>query len=169
MTTTAKLQGALRPAAAAGLAPWIERLYAEPGARRVGMIELHAIERTEPAPDSDRAPAVKLAITHLELGQPEQDDVLRASLNALFVHRTAAGTLTETGDIELATSTLDYAAGDLHAMEAARLRVAVTALREQALKALATPELSLMEARLEIDRLADRCADILALAPGGAE
>ena len=159
--TTVKLDSKTSANAAAGLEPYIGQLYATPGKRVVGVIEMAHVERTQPAPDSDKQPSVKLKITHLELANPEQEEALREAMRALFLHRTAQGTLGEDGEIELTERTLERTGGLLHAVEAARLRAAVLHWREQIRRALAIPNITVAEMRHELDTVADGLSAVL--------
>src|SRR5258705_12591698 len=96
------------------------QLYARPGARLVGILELAHVERSQPAPDTDIEPCVKVRITALEVGREEQEHHLREAMRALYLHRTASGTIDETGEVELSGRTLELTGGVLHAVEAAR-------------------------------------------------
>jgi hypothetical protein len=101
------------------------QLYERPGARIVGVVELAHVERTQPAPDTDAESSVKMRITALEVGREEQEHHLREAMRALFLHRTARGTIDEAGEVELSERTVELTGGVLHAVEAARLRAVV--------------------------------------------
>lgn len=161
MTTTAKLDSKMSRAAQDGLEGWVLPLYATPGKRIVGVIELAHVERTQPAPDADKEPSVKLRITHLEIANDEQENILREAMKALHLHRTAYGTLDEDGELQLSQGTLERTGGMLHAVEAARLRAAVVHWREQALRVYSIPEATVTEMRHEIDMLARGLAAVL--------
>jgi hypothetical protein len=120
-----KIDGKLAANAAAGLEPHAGQLYASPGSRRWAVVEFKHAERTQPAPDEDKDASVSLRVTHLEVANADQEEVLRRVHRSLHLHRTAYGTLTEDGDVDLAESTLEQAAGELNAIEAARLHVAI--------------------------------------------
>lgn len=153
--TAAKIDGKLAAAAAAGLAPHIASLYANPGQRIIGVVELRHCERTQPAPDEDKEPTVKLRMTHLEIARPEQDETLRQVLRALYLHRTASGTLTEDGELELSDQALRLAADSLHALEAARLRASVELWRRQARQVLALKDPTVTDLLRELKTIAD--------------
>lgn len=148
--TTIKLDS--KPATAAGdaLAPHATRLYANPGVRILGVVELAHVERTEPAPDEDREPSVKLRISHLEIANSEQEDALRTAQRALYLNRTAQGTLGEDGDIELSKHTLSLTAGILASVEASRLRVALDHWAVYARRVLNTSNVTISEMRHEL-------------------
>jgi hypothetical protein len=120
-----KLDSKMRTAPEDVLGQLARPLYDSPGVRIVGIVELAHVERTQPAPDTDVEPSVKVQITALEIGREEQEHHLREAMRALYLHRTARGTLTESGDVELSDRTVELTAGVLHAVEAARLRAVV--------------------------------------------
>jgi hypothetical protein len=117
----------------------------------MAVVELRAVERSEPAADEDKEQSVKVRISHLEIANTEQEETLRRVLGALNLHRTAYGTLTEEGDIELSASTLERAAGEVNAIEAARLNTAIDRWTEYGRRALGQPKVTLTELRKEFD------------------
>lgn len=162
--TSAKIESKLSAAAQAGLEPYVQSLYSNPGKWVVGVVGLRHTERTEVADGEDKEPAVKLRIAHLELARPEQEEALRQALSALYVHRTAYGTLTEDGELELSEDTLEATAGILHAREAARLRAAVAhwlVFARKTYTAADKPDASLAAIRYDIGLLADGLAKAL--------
>jgi hypothetical protein len=146
-----KIDGRLAANAASGLEPHAGPLYASPGSRRWAVVELKHAERTEPAPDEDSDASVKVRITHLEVANAEQEETLRRVHRALHLHRTAYGTLTEQGEVELADSTLDLAAGELSAIEAARLHVAIDRWVDYGRRVLAGSKATATDLRRELD------------------
>ncbi|MEV4158988.1 hypothetical protein [Nonomuraea dietziae] len=64
------------------------------GSRWVAVVELQAVERSEPA-DDEKPDTVKLRITELELATGENARHVRDVLAALYRLRTTAGTLDE--------------------------------------------------------------------------
>jgi hypothetical protein len=119
----AKLNTKLGSDAEDGLQPHIADLYRDQGRRVVAIAELRATERTEVVSDAEAGgtPTVKLTVTALEIANPKLEDHLRHGLEALYIQRTAYGTLDEEGQIELSDRTLEFLGGELHAVEAARL------------------------------------------------
>lgn len=162
--TAAKIESKTSTAAADGLQPWIETLYSVPSKRVIGVVELAHVLRTQPAPDADKEAEVRLRISHLEIARPEQEDALRQALAALHRHRTAYGTLTEDGDLELSESTLADCAGKLDAIEAARLRAGVQHWQSYARKVLGIAEITTTEMRHELDIVCEGLAATLAAA-----
>jgi len=151
--TLAKISGKPTTAASSGLAPHIENLYNRPGARVVGIVELEHIERTQPAPESEADPVVKLRLSHLEIASDRQEEYLRDTLLALYTIRTAAGTLTEAGEVELAESTVEGTGGLVTAVEAAELKVTMRAFRSRLLHVLQADRLTAAELRHEINQI----------------
>lgn len=152
-----------KPGASALLAlePHAQQLYARPGVRIIGIAELAHVERTQPAPDEDKEPSVKLRVAALEIANAEQEDVLRQAMNALYRHRTAYGTLNEHGEVAVADSVLKSTAGLLDAIEAARMRVAVRHWADQCRRALAVQAITVTEMRHELDAIAAGLEQVL--------
>ncbi|MEN2423053.1 hypothetical protein AABB02_33695 [Streptomyces rimosus] len=160
--TTLRIDGKPGAAASAALEPFVARLYARPGMRLVGIVELAHVERTQPAPDSDRTASVKVKITHLEIPTEAQEGAVREAQRALYLQRTAAGTLSEDdGQVELAEETLRLTGGLLHAVEAARLKAALAHWAAYARRVVHTPELAISEIRHELQAVADGLAAAL--------
>ncbi|WP_051393063.1 hypothetical protein [Glycomyces arizonensis] len=153
--TTAKLATKLGAPAEAGLEPHVPAIYAKPGLRVVGIVELRHIERTEPAPDSDGTASVKLQVAHLEVADDKQEDAVREALLALYTQRTASGTLNEHGELELSESTLAATAGEVNAVKAAHLAVAARHWSHYADRVLSEPSLTQTELRHELKAIAD--------------
>lgn len=153
--TAVKLASKLANQALEGLAEHIPGLYANPGRRVVAIIELAHIERNQPAPDEDKEASVTLGIKHMEIANTEQENNIRQALRALYTPRTAWGSLTETADVELGEETLRRCAGELTAIEAARLHVAIDRWAEFASKVLHDDRLSAGTLRQELRTLAD--------------
>lgn len=124
-TMKLKLDTKMSTSAEDVLAQLARQLYDKPGARLVGVVELAHVERTQPAPDTDAEASVKIRITALEVGRDEQEHHLREAMRALYLHRTASGTIDEAGEVELSKRTVELTGGVLHAVEAARLRAVV--------------------------------------------
>jgi hypothetical protein len=167
--TTAKIESKLSAAAASGLEPWVQLLYAVPGKRVIGVVELRHVERTQVAPEADADPSVKLRVTHLEIARDEQEETLRQALQALFLHRTAHGTLDEDGELKLTDQALRLVAGQLHALEAARLRAAVIHWHQQCRRVLGVSEITVAEVRHELDMIADGLQAVLKATEEGQE
>jgi hypothetical protein len=167
--TAIKLDG--KPSANASLAleRFAQKLYSRPGMNVVGVVELRHVERTQPAPDEDKEPSVKLRVTHLELAAPEQEDAIRQAMEALYLHRSAQGTIDEAGDINLSERTIKHTGGLLHALEAARMRVAVRHWADQARRALGVQSITVTEMRHELDAIAAGLEAALSATEGGPD
>lgn len=124
MTTKVKLDSRLGGPASASIEPIAQAIYNRPGVRLMAIVELCATERTQPAPDEDADPSVKLTIKALELAREGQhDELVRKAMQALNLQRTAYGKLGEDYEIELSEQTLEHTAGLLQGVEVSRLRV----------------------------------------------
>ena len=159
--TVLKIDGKPTSSARDGIESYIGALYTTPGKRLLGVIELQRVERTEPDPGADSEASVKVRMSALEIANTDQEETLRQALRALHLHRTAYGKLTEDGDVELAETTLERTAGMLHAVEAARLRVAVTHWREYIGGVLRLADPSVTELQHELSTLFDGLAAVL--------
>lgn len=160
-----KLDGKPTTAASDALSRYAQELYRRPGMAIVGVVELRHVERTQPAPDEERDPAVKLRITGLEIANPDQEGALRKAQQALYLHRNAQGTLDESGDIDLADRTLRLTDGLLSAVESARYQVGCRGWAEHARRALAVNGSTANELRAELRKLAEGLERLVAGEP----
>lgn len=122
MSTDIKLDSKLTTSSGDALVDHAKSLYNRLGSRRVAIVELAAVERTTPAPEEDKAPGVKLRIVGMEVAGPAQEEIVREAQRALYLQRTARGTLSEEHELEISKETLRLAGRQLHAVETARLR-----------------------------------------------
>ncbi|MFJ1653446.1 hypothetical protein ACIOC2_19065 [Streptomyces sp. NPDC088337] len=143
------------------LEPHIRPLYDQPGARRMAIIEFAHMERTEPAPNTDGKPSVKVRIMGLELPNKEQEHAVREAQRFLHLQRTARGTFDDDGQLELSESTLRLTAGLLSHIEVARLRAGLAHWREYAQRLVHGPELTISEMRHEMQALAEGLTAVL--------
>jgi hypothetical protein len=164
-----KLDPKITAAAGNALERHAGKLYDRPGMRLVGVVELRHVERTQPAPDEDKEPGVKLRITTLEIANPDQEDTIRDAQRALYVHRNAQGTLDEAGDIDLADRTLKMTGGLLHAIESARMRVAAGHWADYARRAAAVERATAPELRHELEAIAKGLERVLRGEPADGE
>jgi hypothetical protein len=153
--TKVKLDSAIANAANDALMPHVGRLYSALGTRIVVIAELAAVERTQPAADEDKEAVVRLQVKHLEVATDEREEPVREALRALHTQRTAYGTLLEDGEVELAERTLAACAGELNAIEAARLHVAIERWTDYARQATGNGKLTASELRHELAAVAD--------------
>lgn len=123
-TKPISLSGFLNAEPGRALEAQINRLRGNPGVRVIGVVELerHKIEVPDAA---DEDPTVHLRISGLELAKGEQEHLLRDAMVGLHLNRTASGTLTEDGDVELAQDTLERLPDRVTNVESARLRAAL--------------------------------------------
>ncbi|MFJ2719431.1 hypothetical protein [Streptomyces sp. NPDC087437] len=143
------------------LEPHIRPLYDQPGARRMAIIEFAHMERTEPAPNTDGKPSVKVRIMGLELPNREQEDAVREAQRFLHLQRTARGTFDDDGQLELSESTLRLTGGMLAYLETARLRAGLAHWREYAQRLMHGPDLTVTEMRHEMQALAEGLTAVL--------
>lgn len=149
--TDVKIEGKLGGHAGEAIALHATPLFARLGATRMIVAELKSATREDVAADEDKKQSVKLRIQSLEVANPDQEDSLRQVLNALHMHRTAYGTLTEDGDLEMSASTIERAAGEVNAVEAARLNAGVDQWVGYGRRVLAQPKVTASQLRGEFD------------------
>lgn len=81
---------------AEALEPFADQMFKQRKGRWIAVVELAHVERTEPGPDEDKNPAVKLRVTDLEIAATAfTEDQLRQMLRDLYQRRTSDGTLDE--------------------------------------------------------------------------
>lgn len=128
--TTLKIKG-LSAAASSALEDHIRPMWDDQNARRLAVVELEHIARTQPGPASDAAPRVEVRIAQLEVPSGQTQDLIRVVLRSLYLLRTARGTLDEaSGEVNLATESAKIADAvhSLFATEAAEARSVLHAL-----------------------------------------
>lgn len=152
------IESKIATSASDALAPYANALYSSLGKRIVVVAELCATERTEIAPDEDKEGAVKLQIKHLEVANTDQEDAVRQVLRALFTQRTSYGKLTEDLEVELSEETIRRCGGEVNAIEAARLHVAVQQWAKYARQATFGANMTATELRRELKAIADGLA-----------
>ncbi|MBY8341956.1 hypothetical protein LXH13_06440 [Streptomyces spinosirectus] len=156
--TQMKFDAKVSASAQEALEPHVRPVYATPAARRLFIGEFAAIERTEPAPGSEKEASVKVRIVALELPNEAQEGIVRESLRFLHLQRTARGTLDDDGQLELDESTLRLTGGRLAYLETARLRAALHHWANYSRRVLHTPNLTVTEAMHELKTVADGLA-----------
>ncbi len=159
--TKVKLDSSIGGGPASALEPLVPGLYAKPGVRILGVVELHHTERTQPAPDSESEPAVKLRISSLEIAGRDQEPHLREALRALYLQRTAVGTLSEDGQIELSKGTLERTAGVLSYVEVSRLRAGLDQWAVYARRAASNQQTTLTQLHNELKTLGEGLTALL--------
>lgn len=148
-----KLATALPSSVLDSLEDLIRPLYAKPGMRITGIVELTHVERIEVAPDEDKEPSVTVGLKLLEIAHGEQVDHLRRAAHALHVQRTARGTLDEElGELRLAKHIMEGLADDFALRETARLRAALVH-QQETINRLRTAPMSELEMRKHLDKL----------------
>ncbi|RBQ21552.1 hypothetical protein DP939_02250 [Spongiactinospora rosea] len=154
MTTVLKFESKLAVAAANALEPHIRPLYDQPGATRLAVMEIRHIERTQPADGSDKDPSVRVRIIGCEVPNREQEPHVREMMRALYVQRTAQGTLDDAGELQLSDRTLKNAGPVLHAIEVSRLRAGLAHWVDYAARVNANGKLTVSEMHHELDIVA---------------
>lgn len=123
--TKMKLDYRLQGQASEALAAHVDRIYRDPGATFLAVVEFRHSERVEYA-DEDAEPSVKCRVASMEVANTgEQEQHVRSLLRALYLQRTAQGTLDDAGEVKLSKQTIEQAAGLAMGEEVARLRAAL--------------------------------------------
>ncbi|MER6892007.1 hypothetical protein [Streptomyces halstedii] len=159
--TDVKIEGKVGGSAAAALEPHARPLYDRPGVRLLAIVELAHVERVQPAPDSDKSASVKLRISGMEIPSRDQEGAIREAMRALYVQRTAMGTIEEDGEIVLTEATLKRTAGLLVEIELAKLRAGLRHWEQYARRVTRVEQLTASEGLHEMATIADGLADVL--------
>lgn len=148
-----KLASAMAANALEAVEDLIQPIYGRPGMRMLAVVELAHVERTQPAPDEDKEASVTVGVKHLEVARGDQAEALRKAMRALYVQRTARGTLDEQLDeLQLSKDTLEGVGDDLALAETARLRAAMK-LHADTLQRLRIGSFSDKDLRKQLDKL----------------
>ncbi|MFH9610466.1 hypothetical protein [Streptomyces sp. NPDC017448] len=79
---------------AEALEPFADSMFKNRQGRWMAIVELAHVERTEPGPDEEKAPSVKVRVVGVEVAADEfTDERLRQEQQTMFRHRTSSGTL----------------------------------------------------------------------------
>lgn len=148
-----KLASAMAANALEAVEDLIQPIYGRPGMRMLAVVELAHVERTQPAPDEDKEASVTVGVKHLEVARGDQAEALRKAMRALYVQRTARGTLDEQLDeLQLSKDTLTGVGDDLALKETARLRAAMQ-LHADTLQRLRIGSFTEKDLRKQLDKL----------------
>jgi hypothetical protein len=85
---------------AEALEPHTEEMFKQRRGRWMAVVELSHVERSEPGPDEDKNPTVKVRVTSIEVAA---DEVTRGRLRSvqreMYDRRTSGGTLFENDEV----------------------------------------------------------------------
>ncbi|MFB7278094.1 hypothetical protein ACFCZV_13380 [Streptomyces hydrogenans] len=82
---------------AEALEPFASAMFKQRGGRWMAVVELSHAERTEPGPEEDKNPSVKVRITAVEVASDAYtEEQLRTLQRGMYQRRTDAGTLYDT-------------------------------------------------------------------------
>lgn len=170
--TKIKLDSAYPVTVGDALAPYVTHLLDAARAgkdKRVLVVgEVAPVERTEPVATSDKEPVLKLGLSAAEIPHRDQEELVREVMRALYLQRTASGTLDEEGQVQLTRQAVRVAGGQIAHLAAARYRAALEAWAVQARTAVHS-NLSASEMWHEMERLAHGLAAALADDQDGEE
>jgi len=168
--TVLKLNGKPSSAAMQAMSPHIARIYGRSGLRIMAVVELAHTERTEPAADADKEPSVTMRITQLEVPNPDQEPAIREVQRALYIERTATGTIDDlSGELELSKQTVKDAAGIVTHLALARISAGVHHWRNYTRRVSAQAQLTVGELHHELDAIADGLDAVLGRLGNGEE
>ncbi|MFF6904551.1 hypothetical protein ACFY9Q_01245 [Streptomyces sp. NPDC012389] len=81
---------------AEALEPFADQMFKNRQGRWMAVVELAHVERTEPGPEEDKAPAVKVRVVGIEVAGDEiSGGRLRGMQRDMYDRRTSGGTLFE--------------------------------------------------------------------------
>ncbi|MFJ8785001.1 hypothetical protein [Streptomyces sp. NPDC102476] len=84
---------------AEALEPFAEQMFKQRRGRWMAVVELGHVERSEPGPDEDKNPAVKIRVTSVEVAADEiTGGRLRGLQREMYDRRTSGGTLFQHDD-----------------------------------------------------------------------
>lgn len=151
--TKMKLEYSIKGQPSDALAGHVERIYANPGATFLSVVEFRHSERIEYS-DEDREPVVKCRVANLEVANTgEQESQVRSLLRALFLQRTAQGTLDDAGEVKLSKQTIELTAGLAMGEEVARLRAVLDHVQTRVHELASTPGMLESDLRAKVDAL----------------
>jgi hypothetical protein len=153
--TTLKLDGTPGSSALDALEPHIPAIYADPGRHVMAIVEWRHVERVQPAPGTDKEPSVKVKMVSCEIPIGEQVDAVRSAQRALYLRRTAQGTLTEQLDVEMTERTLERLGGELAYADSVRLQAGVHAFARYAEDACSRARPTIGELRADLKAIRD--------------
>lgn len=151
--TEIKIEGKLPSGADEAIGEHARPLYDRLGSTRVGIVEFRSAHRLTPGPGEDKKPTVGLRIAALEIANRDQEELIREAQKALYLARTARGTLNEDGQIQFSEDTLRLLGDSLSYTEAARLRAGLERWTTEMARVAATPTLLDGEIRHEVERI----------------
>lgn len=151
--TEIKIEGKLTSGAGEALADHARALYDGLGKTRLGIVELRSAHRVTPGPGEEKKPTVALRIAALEIANADQERYVREAQKALYLARTARGTLNDDGQIEISEDTIRLLGDSLAYEEAARLRAGLERWTTEMAKVASTPTLLDGEIRHEVERI----------------
>lgn len=81
---------------AEALEPFATEMFKQRAGRWMAVVEFGHVERTEPGPDEDKNPSVKIRVTSVEVsGDEVTNGRLRGMQREMYDRRTSGGTLFE--------------------------------------------------------------------------
>ena len=153
--TIIKISGKPAASASDAIESYADKLYRDKSLRVIAIVELKHAGINEPAPDEGKDRSVEVRISGLEVASPAQEEDLRKAMRALYLARTADGTLDPDGEFEASKTVLSMIGERLADAEMVRLMAGARHWSGEARRVFRTSELSLTEMRHELQRIAD--------------
>jgi hypothetical protein len=153
--TIIKIAGKPAASASDAIESYADKLYRDKALRVVAIVEFKHAGINEPAPDEGKDRSVEIRISGLEVASPAQEDDLRKAMRALYLARTAEGTLDPDGEYEASKGVMSLIGERLADAEMVRLMVGVRHWAEETSKVFRTQEATVSELRHELQRITD--------------
>jgi len=153
--TTVKIAGKPAASASDAIEIYADKLYRDKALRIVAIVEFKHAGINEPAPDEGKDRTVEVRISGLEIASPAQEEDLRKAMRALYLARTADGTLDVDGEIAASKTALQLIGERMADAEMVRYGIGIRHWAHQAREVFRTPKITESELRHELQRIAD--------------
>lgn len=98
--TDLKIDSKVTASVGEALASYVNEMWRRQDGRWVGLFELKHVRREEPGAGEDKAPAVKVRLTQVEVADEKTEPQIRELMQAMNKLRTAQGTLDDEAILE---------------------------------------------------------------------
>lgn len=158
--TQMKFSYQLGQAAAEAVSEIVDHVYATKGSTFMAVVEF-VRKKTLEEEDPDKENTVWVGVGALAIGAGEQANLLREVQRALYLQRTARGTLDQANELRLAKQTLKDAQGLVSGEEVARLSAWIRLIRDELAAVTADETLDARALRKAADAVVDRASAAL--------
>lgn len=153
--TIIKIAGKPAASASDAIESYADKLYRDKALRVVAIVEFKHAGINEPAPDEGKDRSVEIRISGLEVASPAQEEDLRKAMRALYLARTADGTLDPDGEVEASRSIMSLIGERLADAEMVRQGIGIRHWAGEARRVFRTPMITQQELLHELQRIAD--------------